>query len=93
MSVAKILTGGMGSVGASASNMRMAIEYASSPVAQPATQMRTSASAPRPCKMPGITVRASAANTSGSRKNWVTPMSRSAKSRSISPGVSRSRAA
>jgi hypothetical protein len=57
----------------------MATEKASSPVAQPATQTRIPSAGSRSWKSAGMTSPASVPNASGSRKNWVTPISRSRK--------------
>ncbi len=58
----------------------MPSEYGSSPVLQPADQMRSGSPRPRSCISRGIASRSSASKASGSRKNCVTPMRRSAKS-------------
>ncbi len=55
----------------------MASEYTSSPVAHPATQMRTGAAAARPRSSAGNTFSLSASNASESRKNWVTRIRKS----------------
>jgi hypothetical protein len=55
----------------------MPSEYTSSPVEQPATQRRTLSAAPRFSTIDGKTTDFSASNRDGSRKNVVTPTSRS----------------
>jgi len=61
----------------SCSKSNIASEYASSPVAQPATQMRISSLSGTRSRTSGITCFSRKSNASGSLKNRVTPMSRS----------------
>ena len=92
-SVAKIFTGtGRGSASA-ASRTRTASEYASSPVAHPATHSRNSSPAGSRPSRAGRTSRPIRANASSSRKNRVTPISKSLYSRFSSAGSSASRRA
>ncbi len=72
-----------------ASTSVTASEYASSPVEHPGTQTRRAASGPRSRKSAGTAACWSRSNTSGSRKNRVTPMSRSRVRAASSAGSSR----
>ena len=69
----------------------MVIEYASSPVEQPGTQTRIVALVGRSCTNGAMALSLSAFHASGSRKNPVTLIVRSAVSASISCGSSRNR--
>lgn len=69
----------------------IASEYASSPVAQPATQARTSSVGLRSRKMAGRMSRSSVSNASRSRKKFVTPIRRSFSSSLCSPTSASSR--
>ncbi len=77
MSVANTVTGRTGRPRLDSSVSSIAIEYASSPVEQPATQARIGSSSAALSSSFGSTSRSSASNALRSRKNWVTPISRS----------------
>jgi hypothetical protein len=87
-SVAKILTFAGPSRCAACSASSIASEYASSPVADPATQTRTSSSGPFPANSPGTTCRASPSNASRSRKKLVTQIRKSLRRVRASSGLS-----
>lgn len=65
------------------------IEYASSPVAHPATHTRTCSSPDSDANNEPITSCSRKSNASRSRKNWVTPISMSASSAFASSGAAR----
>ena len=77
MSEAKICTGNATAVSFRYSFNEMAIEYASSPVAQPATQTRIISLAGPPSIIRGKTTFFKRSNDSRSRKKLVTLMSKS----------------
>ncbi len=68
------------------SSKAIRIEYTSSPVEQPGTQMRIGASGGLPCTMRGNTFSCNVAKVSGSRKNPVTLISMSSNRASTSLG-------
>ena len=80
MSVAKIFSAGHLDRRVQASINRMAIEYASSPVAQAATQTRSGSLPSCASTIRGITSLARMSNASVSRKNRVTGISSSRRS-------------
>ena len=63
------------------------MEYASSPVEQPVTQILTGVSGGRPFKTSGKTLVFKASKVSGSRKKLVTLISRSSYKAVTSPGL------
>jgi hypothetical protein len=85
-SVAKIWTGQVRASASMYSLKLIAIEYASSPVEQPTTQIRTGSAALRSDVSRGNTFVLSSSKDSGSRKNDVTLIRMSWNSASISPG-------
>ena len=91
MSEAKICTGKAAAVSFRYSCNDMAIEKASSPVAQPATQTRIGAFAGRRWTMRGKTTFFKISNDSGSRKKLVTAISKSRSRAASSAGSLSSR--